>query len=236
MIQTRRIRIFMGFTLIELLVVISIISLLIAILLPALRSARQSARTVQCLVNLKQIGIGFTIYQVDNQDQFPVQKTGVYLVPSPTSITWWASIAPGISWTRSTTSLPSNGAVGTVGHCPNHDENSQSFSYRASGQPGPGVVGYRGVVLPPNRAALRITEVKKPSNIVSAFEVHVKMPWSYPGVYWGGYGKSPYSSTTGVAVRTHQQGFNSLFIDAHASTSKDPLNHWNNYNTDPSWP
>lgn len=91
-----------GFTLIELLVVIAIIAILAAILFPVFAQARESARTISCLSNLRQIGTSIRMYSQDYDEAFPM---GTYNGPrnwevnpdatGPDCGSGWAGFNPG---------------------------------------------------------------------------------------------------------------------------------------------
>jgi len=117
-------RISFGFTLIELLVVIAIIAILAAILFPVFAQAREKARQITCVSNMKEIGIGFLMYSQDYDEYYMPCRVNA---PNGAAEEWTNIIQPYIKNGTKTSVYNSDGGIF---FCPSFPDSGQANNYK----------------------------------------------------------------------------------------------------------
>ncbi|MBX2852117.1 MAG: DUF1559 domain-containing protein [Phycisphaeraceae bacterium] len=106
-----------AFTLIDLLVVISVIAILIALLLPALGKAKQSAKTAQCLANVRQLGVSLRAYAYENNGKLMPMENANAGDPLTAQFNWFIKLTDYIDQTGYADS-PDESSAENIGLCP----------------------------------------------------------------------------------------------------------------------
>lgn len=214
-----------GFSLVELLVVIGIIALLIGILLPTLNRARQAARTVKCLSNIRNLcqasfayGVAFNgFYPPAQWDNLPGKKMEWDFAKDSTG-----AIVPGMLWQGNTSMA--------IQQCPSYDGKSNSagdpytgYNYNTS------YIGRGYGEGPP----AKMLQVRNPTQTAlfgdgqwaSGADKYMRSPQTSPTEIAFSYAEFSAAKAAGTQGFRHQGGTNVGFCDGHAETLQyEPFN------------
>ena len=205
-----------AFTLVELLVVIGIISVLIAILLPALSAARESAKAVKCVSNLRQLAVAAQMYCNTFHGSYPI----AYYDAGTTSYSWdfttdrgssGVSILPGLLWLGK--------ADARIQQCPSFEGSSNStadpytgYNYNTS------YIGHGQfeVIAPP----IKQIQVRRPSSCAlfgdgqyaAGANKYMRSPFPAPGDI------NLVGRHAGTQGFRHRGRTNVVYCDGHAQT------------------
>lgn len=216
-----------GFTLLELLVVIAIISLLAGLLIPGIRMAREEARRIHCLSNLRQCVVAALEYAEAHNETFPpaqYHEGGTLYAWDFTTRTSWSGgkknskVEPGILW--------DGGGVSRIQQCPSfagaanwQEDPFTGYNYNSS------YVGHGEGEFNPKPAM--ISDIRDPANCAlfgdgeyeGGANKFMRAPKSDIAGGGDGWGKS--MRRAGTQGFRHRGKTNVAFADGHAESLPD---------------
>jgi prepilin-type N-terminal cleavage/methylation domain-containing protein/prepilin-type processing-associated H-X9-DG protein len=215
-----------GFTLIELLVVVAIIAVLVAILLPSLARARESARTIVCSSQMRQIDFQLVQYSMNSNDFLPqpeMDRTGSM------KYWWWYALCeeryqrepdshyPNSDWAAFSTFSPQRQSNQKLVTCPSVKSIPVpqrnwiwAIDYGLNSW-----FGQFGNMWEPRYGRVRTTQIEQPSKCAAIGDIEP----SIPGFDHGSYRMFDFSPGCWPEYR-HNGGANFGFVDGHVETIK----------------